>query len=313
MKHFPLESAFLATLVVVTGCGESASPEFVDFKQTAPSDLDRELQKPAENSPETNGSVNVAPVSNSKESNPSKTASGSPSQQNNSTTESPGTDSSAVSGDAPNSANTKGNDVVAALPTPDSPVPAADSTKDPVANSADATGEKLIVSRQSGLTGPADAPGVDNTAEGEQREIQLLIPEKHFRKELGEAFRVSYDDLDLLKVLNMEPVPADAVSHFPSWLSSLDGKPIRIRGFMYPTFAATDLTEFILARDNGICCFVRKPKVYDIIGVTLADGEKTDYIEGRPFDVQGILRIDPAADDNNLSRLYRIEQAKVIH
>lgn len=293
MKHFPLESAFLATLVIVTGCGESASPEFVDFKQTAPSELDRELQKPAEDSPAINGIVNVAPVSNSKESNPSESAS--------------------VGGAAPNSANANGNDVVAALPAPDSPVPAADTTKDPVANSADATGQKLIVSRQSGLTGPADAPGVDNTAEGEQREIQLLIPEKHFRKELGEAFRVSYDDLDLLKVLNMEPVPADAVSHFPSWLSSLDGKPIRIRGFMYPTFAATDLTEFILARDNGICCFVRKPKVYDIIGVTLADGEKTDYIEGRPFDVQGILRIDPAADDNNLSRLYRIEQAKVIH
>ena len=86
-------------------------------------------------------------------------------------------------------------------------------------------------------------------------------------------FVFSYDDIDLLKILNMEPVPTDAPKKFPSWLNELDGKRIRIRGFMYPTFEATGLTEFTMARDNGICCFVRQPKIYDIIGIALADGE----------------------------------------
>ena len=82
---------------------------------------------------------------------------------------------------------------------------------------------------------------------------------------------------------------------------------------MYPTFVATGLTGFTLARDNGICCFVRQPKIYDIIAVVMADGETTDYIANRPFDVEGIFRIDPQADDKDLSRLYRIEQARVLN
>jgi hypothetical protein len=170
-----------------------------------------------------------------------------------------------------------------------------------------------VISAQSGLSGPADRPAIDNGAAGEVRQIQLLVPQKRFRRERpSEAVRVSYDDIDLLKVLNMEPVPANAVQHFPEWLKSLDGKLVRIRGFMYPTYVATGLTEFALARDNGICCFVRQPKIYDIMTVQLAEGETTDYIANRPFDVEGIFRIDPDADQPQLSRLYRIEQAKVL-
>jgi hypothetical protein len=170
-----------------------------------------------------------------------------------------------------------------------------------------------IVSPQSGLIGPADNPLIENAATSEPRKIELLIPEKVFRKERrSSAVRVSYDDLDLLKVLNMEPVPANAADYFPDWLKGLDGKSIRIRGFMYPTFEATGLTAFTLARDNGICCFVRQPKIYDIISVKLASGVTSDYIEGRPFDVEGILHIEPLADENNLSRLYRIDDAKVL-
>lgn len=302
MRHLPLESAFLATLVIMTGCGQGTSPEFVDFKQTAPSELDREQNQKTDSDSAT--PATAAAVSNTKET-----------TTDNAGSKTDATGSAVPAAVAAETANGGTATTVAGQqPTGDAgSTVAANTPSENATAAADSTGEKMVTSRQSGLTGPADAPGVDNAAEGEHREIQLLIPEKHFRKELGQAFRVTYDDLDLLKVLNMEPVPADAVSHFPDWLSELDGKPVRIRGFMYPTFAATDLTEFVLARDNGICCFVRKPKVYDIIGVTLADGEKTDYIEGRPFDVQGILRIDPAADDNNLSRLYRIEQAKVIH
>ncbi|MFN9717224.1 MAG: DUF3299 domain-containing protein [Planctomycetota bacterium] len=171
---------------------------------------------------------------------------------------------------------------------------------------------KTVVSSQTGLAGPADTPQIENTA-GEIREIKLLIPEKKFQKERGTtALRVSYDDIDLLKVMNMEPVPANAADHFPGWLQELNGKSVRIRGFMYPTFEATGLTEFTMARDNGICCFVRKPKIYDIIGVTLAEGVTTDYIEGRPFDVEGTFHIEPESDDFGLYRLYRISDARVV-
>ncbi len=123
---------------------------------------------------------------------------------------------------------------------------------------------------------------------------------------------MSYDDLDLLKILNMDPVPPDAVEHFPEWLKALDNKRIRIRGFMYPPFESTGIRAFVLARDNQICCFGRNPKVYDLIAVRLRDGVTTDYIQNRPFDVVGRFHIAPVVEDGKLYELYRIDEAIII-
>ncbi|MEZ6045488.1 MAG: hypothetical protein R3C11_07880 [Planctomycetaceae bacterium] len=160
---------------------------------------------------------------------------------------------------------------------------------------------------------PALAPRPD--AALEPRQIELLIKDKSFKKVGKEkALQVSYDDIDLLKVLNMEPVPLDAVDYFPDWLNELDGKLIRIRGFMFPPFEATGIEKFLLARDNEICCFGRDPKIYDIIRVKMKEGTSTDYISNRPFDVIGRFHIAPEAweGDEKLLKLYHIDEAVVI-
>lgn len=143
--------------------------------------------------------------------------------------------------------------------------------------------------------------------------IKLLVPKQEFRVEgPDQALRVSYDDLDLLKILNMEPVPVDATNFFPEWLSKLNGQPVRIRGFMYPTFESSGIEQFVLARDNQICCFGRDPKVYDLIFVTMKPGKTTDYIPNRPFDVVGTFRIDLQAEGGKPLGLYLLENARVI-
>ena len=294
---------FLGFVAFLTGCGEGPG-KYVEFGQTAPSKLEENQTAPSglasESDPAGNSSTDAnatpptTPTASKENSDTNKAAAAG--QPIESTPESPSVENGAV---PPNEAGTV------------APVE--------IAKNGDAAAGKmpergLVTSSQSGLQGPADMPIVENSAVSEPRKIELLIPELRLRKERGtEAVRVTYDDVDLLKVLNMEPVPVDAVEFFPEWLKSLDGKLIRIRGFMYPTFEATGLTSFTLARDNGICCFVRQPKIYDIIGVTLAAGVSTDYIEGRPFDVEGIFRIVPQSDEKDLSRLYSIDNAKVLH
>jgi hypothetical protein len=173
------------------------------------------------------------------------------------------------------------------------------------------------VETETGLDSPVAvaASRAAGAVQGEQvkREIQLLIPERSFSVEgPDDAVRISYDDFDLLKVLNMEPVPVDAVDYFPDWLKNLDGKRVRVRGFMYPTFQETDIPGFVLARDNQICCFGRNPKIYDLVEVTLAPGVTTDYIQGRPFDVVGQFHIRPEADGGELWQLYQMTDAIVI-
>lgn len=197
----------------------------------------------------------------------------------------------------------------------------ADATFDPSTASAS---PQQPAAAQAGATPAAAADSAVSVAasraagviQTEQivRTIQLLVPERSFSVEgPDDAVRISFDDFDLLKVLNMEPVPVNAVDHFPKWLKALDGKRVRVRGFMYPTFQETDIPFFVLARDNQICCFGRSPKIYDLVEVTLADGVTTDYIQGRPFDVVGIFHIRPEADGDQLWQLYQMTEAAVIN
>jgi hypothetical protein len=151
----------------------------------------------------------------------------------------------------------------------------------------------------------------DTPADAKAQPIKLLIPNRQFRQE-GNALRASFDDIDLLKSLNMAPVPVDATDYFPDWLKSLNGAHVRIRGYMRPGFEAEDITEFLFVRDNGECCYGPIPKIYDMIAVKLASSESTDLIEGTPFDVEGTFRIEPHADEVELYGLFFIDDGVII-
>jgi hypothetical protein len=146
------------------------------------------------------------------------------------------------------------------------------------------------------------------------RTVEVLVPNKTFQKDpASKALRVSYDDLDLLKVLNLDPVTENAVDLMPAWLKGLNGQRIKIRGFMYPTYETEGLERFVLARDNQICCFGRDPKIYDLVQVDLRAGKTTRYIPAtRAFDVIGTLKIEILSEDGKPFGLYFLEDAQVI-
>lgn len=147
----------------------------------------------------------------------------------------------------------------------------------------------------------------------EPREVKILVKDRSFRTTSPEnALLVNYDDLDLLKVMNMEPVTPRAPELMPEWLKNLDGKRIRIRGFMYPPFQQTGNEYFLLARDNQICCFGKNPKIYDLFPVIMREGVTADYILNRPFDVVGVFHIHAESFDGELERIYTIDDAIVI-
>jgi hypothetical protein len=171
-------------------------------------------------------------------------------------------------------------------------------------------GEAISVVAPSTIGSPTTPP---STAAQPHR-VEVLIPDKTFRTDAAsKALRVSYDDLDLLKVINMEPVTTDAVDHMPAWLKGLNGQRIKIRGFMYPTFETEGIERFVLARDNQICCFGRDPKIYDLVQIDLRGGKTTHYIPAtRAFDVVGRLKIEMVAEGGQPFGLYFLEDAEVI-
>ncbi len=145
------------------------------------------------------------------------------------------------------------------------------------------------------------------------REIKLLIPENNFDIDpKHKALRITFDDIDLLKVLNMEPVPKDADQHMPKWLSDLNGQRIILRGWMYPAGRSDGIERFMFVRDSGLCCFGSNPKIYDKLAVTMRDGVTTKYIQGRAFDVVATLRIEADILDDELFFLYHLDDSIVI-
>jgi len=189
---------------------------------------------------------------------------------------------------------------VATVSNSESSTPAVDKT----ATSADLTNALALVAKP--LTPQDEQPAPF-------REVKVLVEDREFKTEGPEgALRISYDDFDLLKILNMDPVTPDAPHLLPDWLRDLDGKRIRVRGFMYPPFQETGIVVFVLARDNQICCFGRDPKVYDLVKVTMRKGSSTNYIQNRPFDVMGTFHIRPDVVDDTVYGLYEIDDALVI-
>lgn len=189
--------------------------------------------------------------------------------------------------------------------------PATDISKQTASSSGDRkdTSSKVATTETANAAGPkptdnAATPNGNSTSKPaeETRTFAVEGPEN--------AIRVSFDDVDLLKVMNLDPVPADAPERLPKWLKALDGKRIRVRGFMYPPFQDTGIRGFVLARDNQICCFGRTPKEYDLIDIFLRKGITTHYIQNRPFDVVGVFRIK--SEIEQYTAMYELEDALVI-
>lgn len=189
----------------------------------------------------------------------------------------------------------------------------------PVANTTEAERQIVAASHatdidattQTDSTPATDRPKVAQSA-SETEPVQPAVSETRTFKIEGpeEALRISYDDFDLLKVMNLDPVPPDAPERMPKWLKELDGKRIRVRGFMYPPFQDKDIRGFVLARDNQICCFGRTPKEYDLVDVFMRSGVTTHYIQNRPFDVVGVFKIK--SEIEKFTAMYELEDAVVI-
>lgn len=147
------------------------------------------------------------------------------------------------------------------------------------------------------------------------RPIRLLVPTKTFSKDrVTGALKLTFDDLDLLKVLNMDPVTEDAVSWMPEWMRSLDGQMVRIRGCMYPTFEADDIEHFLLTQDRYLMFGCRRePQPYHYIQVEMKSGTTTSFVPlPHELDVIGRFKIDLVSDDDRVVGLFVIEDASVI-
>ena len=90
-------------------------------------------------------------------------------------------------------------------------------------------------------------------------------------------------------------------------IEDLDGKRIRIRGWILPSYQSQGLKQFVLVRDNMECCFGPGAALYDCIVVEMQPG-KTAEFSTSPVAVTGefAIRVLPGPGGTPLA-IYRMQ------
>ena len=98
---------------------------------------------------------------------------------------------------------------------------------------------------------------------------------------------ISFDDIKL-ELKKGDPFSRDLL---PTRVTALETTPIRIRGYILPSFQQTGLTQFVLVRDNMECCFGPGALLHDCVVVRMKPG-KTASFSIRPVAVTGTFRVE---------------------
>jgi hypothetical protein len=98
---------------------------------------------------------------------------------------------------------------------------------------------------------------------------------------------ITFDDIKL----DMQKGDPFTRARLPPRVTALEQQPVRIRGYILPSFQQAGLTQFVLVRDNQECCFGPGAALHDCVVVRMRPG-KTANFSIRPVAVAGRFRVD---------------------
>lgn len=124
-----------------------------------------------------------------------------------------------------------------------------------------------------------------------------------FATEVPEGFqRISFvSDISQheLKTVNGE-------LQIPEQVQQYDGKPVFLKGYMYPTREVNGLERFVLCKDMGQCCFGGNPKPTDMIVIEMEKGKTVNYTTGL-VSVAGMFRTHADVSAAGLNPVYQLD------
>ncbi len=125
--------------------------------------------------------------------------------------------------------------------------------------------------------------------------------------ELPEGYlRVSFPELSKYQPITTVESGVKKVDFVPE-VKQLDGKSIYIKGYMYPTRQRFDLSEFVLVKDTGQCCFGGQPKETDMIIVRFENGMTVNHREQQLVGIGGVFHATSHTMGDAGAAIYTIE------
>jgi hypothetical protein len=126
-------------------------------------------------------------------------------------------------------------------------------------------------------------------------------------EEASKVKEVTFDDIKL-ELKKGDPYESSLLT---DKVKQLDGKPIRIRGYILPSFQQSGIKQFILVRDNMECCFGPGALLHDCIVVEMV-APATATFTVRPVSVEGKFSIaELKGPDGNYLAIYHLDGKQV--
>ena len=94
-------------------------------------------------------------------------------------------------------------------------------------------------------------------------------------------------------------------------IREMEGKRIKIRGYIRPSFKQKGIKSFVFVRDNKECCFGPGAALYDCLIVKMKKGKSTTFTV-RPIAVEGEFSIKSyEGPDGNIWAIFRLTDSVV--
>jgi hypothetical protein len=134
-----------------------------------------------------------------------------------------------------------------------------------------------------------------------------ILTMQRYRAELPPGYeRVSFARDIAAKGVGRAEQNGQMAMMIPKEVMALQGKPIYLKGYIYPSGREYELTQFVLCKDNAQCCFGGQPALQDMIGVTLNQNKTTNYTTSLTG-VAGKLKINPDYHGGDVEPIYLLE------
>jgi hypothetical protein len=118
---------------------------------------------------------------------------------------------------------------------------------------------------------------------------------------------VTFDDIKL----ELKKGDSFASSLLTEKVKGFNGKAIRIRGYILPSFQQTGIKQFVLVRDNMECCFGPGALLHDCILVEMAVPATATFTV-RPVSVEGTFSIrEVKGPDGKYLAIYHLDGKEV--
>ncbi len=124
----------------------------------------------------------------------------------------------------------------------------------------------------------------------------------------GRAKEITFDDIKL-EMAKGDPYDSSLLT---DKIKALDGKRIKIRGYILPGFQQNGIKQFVLVRDNMECCFGPGAMLHDCILVEMVPPAETSFTV-RPVSVDGkfTVREFRIEENGNVLAIYHLDGTEV--